>query len=569
MTPARTPTQPTGKEPKDDTMDDKQAMHAMGLDDAYHIDRTLAHGPYGTTELVSIDGTGPFVRKKIPLSLARRSVWAALADCRSPRLPRVEATYELPDRFVVVYDYVEGETLDHAVSQQGRLAADDAVRLTMQICEAVRELHAHGLIHRDLSPSNVIVAADGAHLIDFGITAQPTTRRTASAAALGTFGFAAPEQYGFAGTDARCDIYAIGRLLGYMLTGAYPDDRRYERLLADDQVVEPRLRGVIERACAFEPSARHQRVDEFMADLDPQYGGGQSAVVEPKRRVPADGARPHARGRIVALVAASVAVIAVVVAVALLASGVIGDSPVDGGVASTGSSNASDATDGADDAAGDADDAGDRDDSDDADRHDADGGDVAANPLELAECGWSVDEQGYVNYAFALRNTDATQDVEFPEVTVTGRDADGAVVFSRTDTLMVAPAGRTVWFGAGAGNGVAPATVDMTVVPPQADDRVDAQGDVTRFDVADVNEYDDGFFTTFSGEVAIDADDARPDGQELALTLVLRDDDGDIVYGRNDYVSWSSSGRAQPFSIMTTSELPYYATAEVHARLSW
>ncbi len=46
-------------------MDDKQAMHAMSIDDAYHVERTLARGPSGVTELVSIDGNGPFVRKKM------------------------------------------------------------------------------------------------------------------------------------------------------------------------------------------------------------------------------------------------------------------------------------------------------------------------------------------------------------------------------------------------------------------------------------------------------------------------------------------------------------------------
>ena len=74
-------------------MDDKQAMHAMSIDDAYHVERTLARGPSGVTELVSIDGNGPFVRKKIPSPLAQRNVWAALSACQSNRLPRVEATY--------------------------------------------------------------------------------------------------------------------------------------------------------------------------------------------------------------------------------------------------------------------------------------------------------------------------------------------------------------------------------------------------------------------------------------------------------------------------------------------
>lgn len=133
-------------------MDDKQAMHAMSIDDAYHVERTLARGPSGVTELVSIDGNGPFVRKKIPSPLAQRNVWAALSACQSNRLPRVEATYELPDRFVIVYDYVPGSTLAQIAEENGRLAPNVAVQLIDQICEAVQELHQHGVIHRDITP---------------------------------------------------------------------------------------------------------------------------------------------------------------------------------------------------------------------------------------------------------------------------------------------------------------------------------------------------------------------------------------------------------------------------------
>ena len=138
-------------------MDDKQAMHAMSIDDAYHVERTLARGPSGVTELVSIDGNGPFVRKKIPSPLAQRNVWAALSACQSNRLPRVEATYELPDRFVIVYDYVPGSTLAQIAEENGRLAPNVAVQLIDQICEAVQELHQHGVIHRDITPANIIL----------------------------------------------------------------------------------------------------------------------------------------------------------------------------------------------------------------------------------------------------------------------------------------------------------------------------------------------------------------------------------------------------------------------------
>ena len=87
-------------------VNDRQVIHALGIDDAYTVDRVLASGPGGVTELVSLDGSGPFIRKRIPSKLARRGVWAMLAECGCARLPRVVATYEMPDEFVVVCDFV-------------------------------------------------------------------------------------------------------------------------------------------------------------------------------------------------------------------------------------------------------------------------------------------------------------------------------------------------------------------------------------------------------------------------------------------------------------------------------
>lgn len=98
---------------------ERMALHGMNLDDAYVVERCLARNAMGVTELVTLDGAGPFVRKRIPLIHAHRAVWALLADCPNPALPRVRATYELPDEFVVVYDYVIGETLEMRLQRTG------------------------------------------------------------------------------------------------------------------------------------------------------------------------------------------------------------------------------------------------------------------------------------------------------------------------------------------------------------------------------------------------------------------------------------------------------------------
>ena len=152
-----------------------RVLHAMSIDDAYEVQRVLSSGSGGRTEVVTIDGFGPYLRKKIPSPLVDRRVWAALSECVGLRLPHVVATYETPDEFVVVCDFVPGDTLYEVVSAQGRLPVSEAVRIALEVCEAVEELHRRGIAHCDISPRNVLLAADGAHLIDLGI-ARPLSR---------------------------------------------------------------------------------------------------------------------------------------------------------------------------------------------------------------------------------------------------------------------------------------------------------------------------------------------------------------------------------------------------------
>ena len=64
---------------------------------------------------------------------------------------------------------------------------------------------------------------------------------------------------------------------------------------------------------------------------------------------------------------------------------------------------------------------------------------VTDNSLKIVESGWSADQQGYVHYAFALRNTSKTQQVQYPQITITGRAKDGSIVFSQTQALNMTP----------------------------------------------------------------------------------------------------------------------------------
>ena len=551
-------------------MDDTQTMHAMGIDDAYHVEQVLARGPRGVTELVTIDGVGPFVRKKIPTVLAQRGVWSALGGSTCPRLPRVEATYELSDCVAVVLDYIPGLTLEQAVAERGRLQQNEAVSLAQQICEAVQELHRLGILHRDLTPANIIVADDGAHIIDLGI-ARPltdTANRNRDTTALGTYGFASPEQYGFAPTDVRSDIFSLGRILGFMLTGVYPDDTRYTPLLSDDLHVTPRLRAIVERATAFEPSARYQNVTQFARALTSPSDPVDSYVPAYAVQRPAVNGKPRPR-TVIAVAVACVAVVAIVAAAVLIPRW-IANADSDGDATSGTSQNAGSQPDPSTGNDGDAADPG----TDPATRNPAGdgaahGGSEYGNPLELVETGWSADESGYVHYAFGLRNTSDSVCIQLPSVEITGRGEDGSVLFSETLIMANAFAGETVYFGSeiGNGNGIVPATVDFTVLEPDDYSYVNSSESAS-FKADNLSAAPDGYGgEIFSGEISVVKDSARVREQSstLAASLVLRDDAGAIVYGYSTFVDWPSEGGSRPFS-MDVFDPPAYDSFEVYAQ---
>ncbi len=297
--------------------DDQALLAAMDLDDSFAPVRTLAEGDGGTTELVVRREPRPgepvlLVRKRMPAPLANESAWRALqvaelADAcdaagadgaagAAPgeatavpaanvegvsRLPHVRELYRLPDALVAVYDYVEGPTLRELVRERGPLAPVRAVALARQLCQALAPLHAAGVVHRDIAPGNVVVAADGAHLIDLGIARMRVDGASHDTTRLGTWGFAAPEQYGFAQTDARSDVFSLGRVLAYALTAADPADASFDSAAQESPLVPPALREVIKKATAFEPSARYQSAGDLDRALAATIAGVDSTRVEP------------------------------------------------------------------------------------------------------------------------------------------------------------------------------------------------------------------------------------------------------------------------------------------------
>lgn len=577
-------------------LNSEQVMHAMGIDDAYRVQRVLVRNANGVTELVTIEDAGPFVRKKMPLQSANRAVWAALAGSACPRLPQVAATYEMPDWFVVVYDYVPGESLANAVERAGALGAVIAAQVAQDVCEALSALHARGVVHLDVSPANVLLAADGAHIIDFGNArvmdsgdgADAGTRRGTDAAGLlrpkGTWGFAAPEQY-FYKADQRSDIFAVGRLLGYMLTGIQPDDENivdFEAALLDEDRVPAALRAVAERASRFEPSARYQSVDELSLAISRALrGDGADTAADntaadkdnavqrdegrrqsgPKQQV--DGRRGSRPAQIALVVLACATALMSLTVCAKVLMGRKGEDQQAADRQAAGQQVPGDALGISDSDGGEQ---LDDDNGSNAVSKEATASDIerAYQSLKISESGWHVDSNGYVDYALTIQNTSEDLIVEYPEVIITGRAADGSVVFSKSQVMGVVYPGYDLAFACMTGDGTAPATVEFALGKPQDYQVSVGTGHPTEYKVHDLSVRKDGAGKlTVSGEVEKTVEgDEWLDSQSVWLSVILRDDQGQIVYGWNGFVESPGLGEQMPFSIAVYS-VPDYATVEV------
>lgn len=572
-------------------LSEDQVVHAMSIDDAYRVERVLAQSPAGVTERVFIDDAGPFVRKKMPLHAANRSVWAALAECDCPRLPRVAATYETPDCFAVVYDHIPGNSLEHVIASRGALSAAEAVRTLGEVCEAAASLHARGIVHGDISPANVVIAADGAHLVDLGNARMMGQGQGPEKQPFGTWGFASPEQHGFAAPDERSDGYALARLLGCMLTGRKPGDDAYQAALADEAAVPPALRAVVERGSSFEPSARYQTAADLAiaarqaADAGCFVGvGGAGAAAaraaEPGFRPPspyvangptASAAAPASRKRRVGAVVATLA--AVVVAVAALGAGLrlaemvnpfVLDAWTDQPFASDGWTAGGEADGGGGALA--------------TVPHDPTASNTAEEPAGsqaerlsyvpvLVESGWSADSSGYIYYGMGLRNDSADKVVLYPFVTITGRDAKGGVLFVHEQAISSLAPGQTLYFGGLAGNGNVPATVEFAVIEPEDWALETWTGEGISFSVDNVSTVKDSLWgLSFTGEVSLESGSYADEGMgSIAVTAILRDAAGEIVYGETDFADRPTSARSVAFEVPCMGA-PDYESVDIYVQ---
>ncbi|MDQ3723245.1 MAG: serine/threonine protein kinase, partial [Actinomycetota bacterium] len=201
----------------------------------------------------------------------RESRMAAAID--HPNVVPVYAAGEDGGALYIVMRYVPGRDLHALIKDDGPLPATRAAAIVAQVAAALDVAHAAGLVHRDVKPANVLLAAgsgDHAYLSDFGLmrTLDPLEPLTDSGSWIGTVDFASPEQLAGERVDARSDVYSLGCVLYAALTGVPPFARETmpATLLAHlrDPIPRPSMKGadqyfdrIVARALAKESGDRY------------------------------------------------------------------------------------------------------------------------------------------------------------------------------------------------------------------------------------------------------------------------------------------------------------------------
>jgi eukaryotic-like serine/threonine-protein kinase len=226
----------------------------------------------------------------------------AVAQLSHPNIVTVIDRGDAGGHQFIVFELIDGENLKELVDRNGPLPAQRAVGLALAVAEGLAFAHAHGLVHRDVKPQNVLLNGDGeAKVTDFGIARSLDVEHgmTQTGTVLGTSNYLSPEQARGKTVTAATDIYSLGVVLYELLTAEVPFPGENFVAVAMKHVNEPvpnvlerrpdvsaRLAAAIGRALQKDPAQRFTSMDEFASELrqcldEPHSPDGDQTFVTP------------------------------------------------------------------------------------------------------------------------------------------------------------------------------------------------------------------------------------------------------------------------------------------------
>ncbi|MCI8669384.1 MAG: serine/threonine protein kinase [Lachnospiraceae bacterium] len=191
-----------------------------------------------------------------------------------PNLPSIIDVIDQKDNFLIVMDYIQGNSLKNKLDEFGAQSQELVIEWAKQLSDVLGYLHTRkpAIIYRDMKPSNIMLKPDGKlTLIDFGTAREYKEKNLADTTCLGTIGYAAPEQFGGKGqTDGRTDIYCLGATLYHLVTGMNPSEPPYEikPIREINSSLSSGLEKIILKCTQRNPEDRYQNCAELTYALE-------------------------------------------------------------------------------------------------------------------------------------------------------------------------------------------------------------------------------------------------------------------------------------------------------------
>ncbi|MBQ6530758.1 MAG: protein kinase [Clostridia bacterium] len=202
-----------------------------------------------------------FVKKYI--SPLQRNIYEHIRMRNYAGVPRVVDIYPENDYFILIEEYIQGKSLQQMLDEKIPFYPEFVREIAKSLSRTLEPIHRDGIIHRDITASNVIFAGgNNFYLIDFGNARTYKAEQSTDTEYIGTQNYAAPEQFGFGQSDKRTDIYSIGVLINVLLTGGFfTYEKRYKG----------KLDKVIKKCTRVNPRGRYKNMRALRRGLWREY----------------------------------------------------------------------------------------------------------------------------------------------------------------------------------------------------------------------------------------------------------------------------------------------------------